>query len=107
MTYKLVFAPQFEEDLDNTFDYIQKNLCAPQAAKDLMSEIDKSISFAAENPYMYPLCPEPLSEYGLRKIVVKNYIAVYSVNESAKTVNFLKLFFGRQNYLRFFTPFSN
>lgn len=104
MTYKLIFSPQFEEDLDNTFSYIQNKLTAPQAAKKLMSEIDKRITAAAENPFMYPLCPEPLSEYKLRKIVVNNYIMVYYINDPERAVIFLKLFYGRQNYLDFFRP---
>lgn len=102
MKYKLIFSPQFENDLDKAFEYICNNLSSPSAAKKLMSEIDKSVSFAADNPYMYPLCPERLSHLGLRKIVVKNYIAIYFVNEENKSVNFLNLFYGRRNYIEFF-----
>lgn len=102
MIYKMIFAPQFEKDIDRTFKYISCNLSSPQAAKKLMANIDKSITLAAENPYMYPLCPERLSILGLRKIVIDNYIAVYTVNENYKSVQFLNLFFGGQNYVDFF-----
>ncbi|MCM1523783.1 MAG: type II toxin-antitoxin system RelE/ParE family toxin [Ruminococcus sp.] len=103
MKYKVIFSPQFEYDLDRAFNYISRSLFSPKAADTLMSEIDKSIMLASENPYMYPLCPEPLSLMGLRKIIVKNYIAVYNINEPDKTVNFLNLFYGGQNYTRFFS----
>ena len=102
MKYKIYFTSEFKTDLDKTFSYICNNLSSPLAAKKLMSEIDKSVSFAAENPYMYPLCPERLSNLGLRKIVVKNYIVIYFVNEDNKSVNFLNLFYGRRNYIEFF-----
>lgn len=102
MNYKLVFAPSFENDIDKTFEYISKSLDAPKAAKKLMADINRSISFAAENPYMYPLCFGRLSLLGYRKIVIKNYIAVYFIDENEKTVNFLNLFYGRQNYADFF-----
>lgn len=102
MNYKLIFAPSFENDIDKTFEYISKNLNAPQAAKKLMADIDRKFSFAAENPYMYPLCFGQLSLLGYRKIVIKNYVAVYFIDENEKTVNFLNLFYGRQNYADFF-----
>lgn len=102
MTYNIIFAPQFRRDIDETFEYISNALTSPQAAKKLMSEIDRSIVRTGDEPYLYPLCPEPLNVLGLRKIVIKNYIAVYFIDEKEKTVNFLRLFYGRQNYLSFF-----
>lgn len=102
MMYNIIFAPQFKRDLEETFEYISNSLASPQAAKRLMSEIDSSIVRTADEPYLYPFCPEPLNTLGLRKIVIKNYIAVYYVNENTKSVNFLRLFYGRQNYLAFF-----
>lgn len=102
MMYNIIFAPQFKRDLDETFEYISNSLASPQAAKKLMSEIDSSIVRTTDEPYLYPLCPEPLNTLGLRKIVIKNYIAVYYVDENKKSVNFLRLFYGRQNYLSFF-----
>lgn len=102
MNYKLIFAPAFENDIDRTFEYISKNLNAPKAAKRLMADINRSISFAEGNPYMYPLCSGHLSLLGFRKIVIKNYVVIYFIDEDEKTVNFLNLFYGRQNYVEFF-----
>lgn len=102
MMYKIIFSPQFSTDLDNSFKYISETFDSPNAAKNLMKEIDHSITNAAENPMIYPLCPEPLAALGYRKIVVKNYIAVFYINEQNKTVNMLRLFHGRQDYLKYF-----
>lgn len=99
MTYKIIFSPRFTASLDNAFGYISNDLSSPIAAENLMSEIDKRISYTAENPYMYPLCPEPLSRLGYRKITVKNYIAVYLIKEEEKAVHFLDFIYGRQNYI--------
>ena len=41
--YKLIFAPEFVKDLDNTYEYISHVLSAEKAAKELMKEIDDSI----------------------------------------------------------------
>ena len=73
--YKLVFAPEFARDLDSTF----KNM-----------------------PYMYPECNEPLKSLGYRKIVVKNYILIYEVDDEKKNINLLRIFYGRSDYMRFF-----
>ena len=69
--YKLIFAPEFVKDLENTFDYISAILTVPNAAKKLMKKIDDSIIKLKEMPYMYPLCSEPLDALGYRKIVIE------------------------------------
>lgn len=102
MMYKLIFSPQFTRDINDAFEYISNTLSSPNAAKKLMSEIDRSISNTASEPYLYPLCSEPLNMLGLRKIAVKNYIAVYTVDETKKEAQFLRLFYGRRNYTDFF-----
>lgn len=100
--YKLVFAPEFVRDLDSTFEYISQALAANKAAKELMKEIDDSIMNLKNMPYMYPECSEPLKSLGYRKIVVKNYILIYEVDNEKKNINLLRVFFGRSDYMRFF-----
>ncbi len=100
--YKLIFAPEFIRDLDDTFSYISCTLTAPGAAKNLMKEIDEAIMNLREMPYMYPVCDEPLDALEYRKLAVKNYI-IYAVDEEKKNVNLLKSFYGRRDYLNFFS----
>jgi len=38
----------------------------------------------------------------LRKLTVKNYVVIYTVNESDNTVNIMRVFYGGQDYGRFF-----
>lgn len=102
MMYKIYFTEDFKADLNKTFNYFSEELYSPAAAEKLLKEIDSRISFVSENPFMYPLCPDWLSTAGLRKIVVKNYILVYTVNEDDEIVNFVNLFYGKQNYIDFF-----
>lgn len=102
MTYKLNFAPKFIEDLDEAFGYISGTLFAPSAANALMKEIDNAVTSLKTMPYMYPECPEPLDSLGYRKIIVKNFILVYEIDENAKRVNLLRCFYGKSNYIKFF-----
>ena len=101
-TYKLIFAPEFVKDLDEKFSYISQTLQAENAAKSLMKKIDDSIMNLKTYPEMYPTCNEPLDALGYRKIIVKNYVIIYSVDHSAKSVNLLRCFYGKQDYMKYF-----
>lgn len=101
-TYKLNFALDFTSDLDETFRYISMDLGSPKASKSLMKKIDSAIINLKSQPFMYPLCSPPLDVLGYRKIVIDNYIIVYSIIESTKSVNLLRCFYGKSSYLSFF-----
>ena len=101
--YNLIFSPEFIKDLNDTFEYISLTLSNEQAAKELMKEIDDSIMNLKTLPEMYPLAQEPLDILGYRKIIIKNYIIIYSINKKSGNVNLLRCFYGKQNYLNFFT----
>lgn len=100
--YDLIFSPEFVKDLNNTFEYILLTLSNELAAKKLMKEIDDSIMNLQTSPEMYPLSGEPLDALGYRKIIIKNYIIIYSIDKKNSNVYLLRCFYGKQNYLRFF-----
>lgn len=100
--YRLVLSPQFFQELDEVFSYISKNLDAPKAAAALMKQIQDSIQLTQGNPNLYPLCPEPLGSLGMRKIVVNNYIIIYTPDEKKRAVLVLRIFYGAQDYIKSF-----
>ncbi|MCH5194773.1 MAG: type II toxin-antitoxin system RelE/ParE family toxin [Oscillospiraceae bacterium] len=100
--YNLIFSPEFVKDLNDTFEYISLTLSNEQAAKKLMKDIDSAIMNLKTMPEMYPLAREPLDILGYRKIIIKNYIIIYSVDKKKENVDLLRCFYGKQNYLRFF-----
>jgi len=103
MKYNLKFSYEAEKDLGELFEYIFLTLSAPQAAEKLLAEIERQIRDLTNHPFMCPLCLEsPMHTLGYRKLTVKNYIVIYGVNESEKTVNIVRIFYGRQDYARFF-----
>ena len=69
--YRLIFAPEFVKDLDNTFEYISHVLCADKAAKELMKEIDDSIMSLKNMPYMYPNAASLLNHLDIEKLLLK------------------------------------
>mgnify|MGYP003400320478 FL=1 len=51
---------------------------------------------------MCPVCSdEVLKEMNYRRLIVQNYIIIYSVNEKSQAVNILRLFYGKSDYLKY------
>lgn len=100
--YKLVFSPEFVVDIEEAFMYISSVLDSKNAAKELMKKIDSSVTMLKDTPYIFPRCNDPLSMLNYRKIVIKNYVIIYTVNECKKEVYLLRCFYGRRDYASLF-----
>lgn len=100
--YKLIFALEFYDDLDNVYSNIARTLLAPNAAQRLMKRIDDAIVNLKAFHKMCPLCAEPLKFLDYRKLIVDGYIIVYYVDDEKKNVYLLRCFWGKQNYLDLF-----
>jgi addiction module RelE/StbE family toxin len=100
--YKLQIMPRAAVDLDNIYEYISKELSAPMAAHNLMQKVEDAFLLLRDFPEMCPLCEdEILQQKGYRKLVVNNYIALYTVDNSAKAVTVMRVVHGRQEYSAF------
>lgn len=99
--FKLKVTSGFMKDFDNAYKYISITFSNEQAALNLMKEIDDSLVKLKDYPEMYSLCDKPLDSFGYRKMTVKNYIIIYSVDKENGIIYLLRLFYGRQDYLAF------
>ena len=99
--YKLVVTELAHQDLDSIISYIAIQLMNPTAASDFLYEVDKCYGYLKSNPVMYSKCNDSrLEKEGYRKAVIKNYILVYKVDESNKTVIVLRFFYGAREYTK-------
>lgn len=99
--YKLVVTVLACQDLDNIISYIAVKLANPSAAGSFLDEVDACYHFLMSNPLMYEKCRDTrLEAEGYRKAVIKNYIAVYRINEATKSVIILRFFYGAQDYIK-------
>ncbi|MDR0389771.1 MAG: type II toxin-antitoxin system RelE/ParE family toxin [Spirochaetaceae bacterium] len=76
------YLPSFYRDLRGVVKYISLNLKAPQAAENLVDEIERAVNALREFPLAHRLYQpaEPLSkEY--RVATVKNYLLFYTVDD--------------------------
>lgn len=98
MEYKLIVAPSFENDLDETLNYISNVLGSPLSAQNLMLKAEKVISNINDNPFLYPKCRnESLAQKEYHYAIVNNYLLFYSVDENIKQINILRFLYGSRN----------
>ena len=99
MAYNISITDGASAELGEILDYIINRLQNPNAAKDFLDKVGECYGRLAENPKIYQLCDyENFKEKGYRKAVVKNYVLIYRIDEAAKAVYILHIFYGRQNY---------
>lgn len=83
--YEVLVSEQAQRDLKDITNYLLSNLFEPNVAKNILSEIDKSILSLEEMPYRYCLVSDNLlKKVGIRKLIVKNYIVFFKVYETKK-----------------------
>lgn len=103
MTYKVIFSKAFEDDLDETLEFISRKLYNPSAAQRLLDKVSDTVSLLEENPMLFPLYHDDvLAKQGLRYTVIANYLLFYKVNEQAKTVDLSRFIFGERNITNMF-----
>jgi toxin ParE1/3/4 len=99
--YKLIVAELAHQDLDNIVSYIAIQLANPTAAGHFLDEVAECYGYLKSNPMMYAQCQDKrLEKEGYRKALIKNYVLVYKINETSKTVSILRFFYSAQDYVK-------
>ena len=98
---KLLVSPAADRDLDSILSCLINELYNPQAAGNLLDEIESAYDALAENPESYELCRnERLANLEYRKVMVGNYLMIYQYDSALDEINVLRFFHESQNYLR-------
>lgn len=99
--FKLLVSELAHRDLDNIIYYIAVQLANPKAAGDFLDELEKCYGYLKSNPMMYAKCQNKrLEKEGYRRVLIKNYVLVYKINEASKTVSILRFFYSAQDYVK-------
>jgi len=97
--YVLKMMPQAERDLDDIYAYITCELYNEQAAVGLIDAIAAALTGLKDMPKKCPQSDIPeLRRDGYRKCIVKNYVALYTVNDAEKRVTVVRVFYGMRDY---------
>lgn len=85
--YEVKITLQAQNQMEEIVDYISHELCAPDAANNLLDNLEENIMALAEFPERYQLIDEePWGTEGIRKIVVKNFLVYYWIDKDKKKV---------------------
>lgn len=78
--HKIVYLPLANADILEAVNYIADKLDAPQAAEDLLDELDATVQRIAEFPYAHELyrTTRPMRDE-IRKVPVKGFVLYYAV----------------------------
>lgn len=99
MVYKLIVSKEAHHDIDEIVGYMISELMNAQAAKSFIDDLEKSYHSVVGNPLMYSLCSDKrLQKEGYRKIVIKNYLVLYRIDEARKCVFIVRVIYGARDY---------
>jgi mRNA-degrading endonuclease RelE of RelBE toxin-antitoxin system len=100
MAYKLIVSNEFLEELEEICCYITNNLKEEYASKKFRENVMSYILFLEFSPYMF-LKIEKMdrTKRQYRRIVINNYILLYTVIEEDRAVLISHIYYGGRNYL--------
>ena len=97
--YKIIFTNESMKDMENISNYISEILYAPNSAKKLMQKVHNSIDNLRYMPKVYRVIKSyPRLQMEHRRIVINDYVIIYTVNEKEKVVYIINMYYGRSNY---------
>ena len=97
--YELEYQPLAQQDMVNIVGYISKTLHNPAAAERLATAFIDEAESIREFPYSMPVYhPIRSLKYEYRKLIVKNYIMFYRVDEVAKLITIARVVYAKSDY---------
>lgn len=100
-SYKIAVSESAENDLHDIVRHISAKLFAPITALKMMDAIEESIGGLTDMPQKCPFVrDERLAAMGYRKLLVKNYVVFFTIDEQAKVVDVERILYARRDWLR-------
>lgn len=98
--YKVDVTEPAEYDLRDIVRYISAQFLAPMTAAKILDDVWKALAGLMEMPQKYPpVTDERLALAGYRKLLLRNYIAFFTIDENAKVVNVERILYARRDWL--------
>ena len=88
--YRVKYTQTALKRLDDILAYIAVTLCNPSAAKRLLDDFDEAIENVSKFPYaMSKAKNKNVTTKEYRKILVRQYLAIYRIDEKKKAIYIL------------------
>ena len=98
--YRVDVTEPAENDLRDIVRYISAQLSAPINAIKMMDVINEALVGLRNMPQKCPpVTDERLASMGYRKLLIKNYIAFFTIDKKAKVVNVERILYARRDWL--------
>ncbi len=97
--YRVDISEPAENDLRSIVRYISAQLSAPITALKMMDIIEEAVSGLAVMPQKYPfVVDERLAMLGYYKLLVKNYVIFFTIDEKSKVVDIERILYAKRNW---------
>ena len=100
MEYRIVISNTCIEEIEECCDYIKKELKAEQASNSLREKIRENVRGLKDSPRIYAKIDKTdRAGRDYRRIVIDNYVIIYTIVEEDKTILVSHMYYGGKNYL--------
>lgn len=100
--YKVYVSEPAENNLCDIVRYISVQLLAPTTALKMMDIIEEAIMDLAVMPQKFHfVVDERLATLGYRKLLVKNYIVLFTIYDKLKALDIKRILYVRRNCVIF------
>jgi len=97
--YRVYVSEPAVNDLRDIVRYISAQLSAPMTALKMIDIIEEAITGLAVMPQKCPsVTDERLAMMEYRKLLVKNYIVFFTIDEKSKTVDVERILYARRDW---------
>lgn len=99
--YKVKITKYALAQMEEIKNYIVEELHAPQAAYHLILEMKKKVASLSDMPERNQLVDsKKWRKKGIRRIIVKNFVMYYWIDETQQTVNITAVVYQKRNQLK-------
>lgn len=98
--FEVEFTNECIEEMEEIYKYISNNLKENKVAKKLMQDVTSKVLNLKNTPELYmKIGKNDKLKREYHRMVVKNYIVLYTIDYEKRTVYISHMIYGRRNYL--------
>lgn len=98
--YEIVFTNDCIREMDYIYNYISSKLYAEKSSKELMKNVQEAIEKLKNMPRIHMVIKKHNEvELEYRRIVIGNYVIVYTISEEERIIYVVHMYYGGSNYL--------
>ena len=98
--YKIQLSIRAKNDYKKIIIYLKNELLEPSIANKYAELIKSELKTLEHSPERYAIIDDDsIKELEFRKLIVKNYIAVYKINKKEKIVEVHRILYGTCNWI--------